>query len=349
MKKVNNLNILREFPLPTPREILAEMPLTTEITEHIFDARSTAEAILQRKDKRIMVICGPCSIDSLPAALEYAMHLKRLQEKVADKMYVIMRAYFEKPRTTVGWKGLVYDPDLDQSYNIEKGLRMARKLLIQLAEMGLPAATEFLEPIIPQYFADLITWASIGARTSESQTHRQLASGLSMPIGFKNSTDGQIPVAIDAIRTACARHSFLGVINDGRTGIFSTRGNPNGHVVLRGGVHAPNYTSEYIAFTKELMRRQKLNVQSIVIDCSHANSLKNPANQPKVLNDIVSQINSGETAISGVMLESYIKQGRQDINADHGKMIPGLSLTDACLGWQETEKTIMDAYNTLKF
>ncbi len=349
MKKVNNLNILREFPLPTPREILAEMPLTTEITEHIFDARSTAEAILQRKDKRIMVICGPCSIDSLPAALEYAMHLKRLQEKVADKMYVIMRAYFEKPRTTVGWKGLVYDPDLDQSYNIEKGLRMARKLLIQLAEMGLPAATEFLEPIIPQYFADLITWASIGARTSESQTHRQLASGLSMPIGFKNSTDGQIPVAIDAIRTACARHSFLGVINDGRTGIFSTRGNPNGHVVLRGGVHAPNYTSEYIAFTKELMRRQKLNVQSIVIDCSHANSLKNPANQPKVLNDIVSQINSGETAISGVMLESYIKQGRQDINADHGKMIPGLSLTDACLGWQETEKTIMDAYNALKF
>lgn len=226
---------------------------------------------------------------------------------------------------------------------------MARKLLIQLAEMGLPAATEFLEPIIPQYFADLITWASIGARTSESQTHRQLASGLSMPIGFKNSTDGQIPVAIDAIRTACARHSFLGVINDGRTGIFSTRGNPNGHVVLRGGVHAPNYTSEYIAFTKELMRRQKLNVQSIVIDCSHANSLKNPANQPKVLNDIVSQINSGETAISGVMLESYIKQGRQDINADHGKMIPGLSLTDACLGWQETEKTIMDAYNALKF
>ena len=349
MKKVNNLNILREFPLPTPREILAEMPLTTEITEHIFDARSTAEAILQRKDKRIMVICGPCSIDSLPAALEYAMHLKRLQEKVADKMYVIMRAYFEKPRTTVGWKGLVYDPDLDQSYNIEKGLRMARKLLIQLAEMGLPAATEFLEPIIPQYFADLITWASIGARTSESQTHRQLASGLSMPIGFKNSTDGQIPVAIDAIRTACARHSFLGVINDGRTGIFSTRGNPNGHVVLRGGVHAPNYTSEYIAFTKELMRRQKLNVQSIVIDCSHANSLKNPANQPKVLNDIVSQINSGETAISGVMLESYIKQGRQDINADHGQMIPGLSLTDACLGWQETEKTIMDAYNALKF
>ncbi len=348
MKKVSNLNIAGEFPLPTPREILAELPLTTELTEHVYEARMTTENILKRKDKRILMICGPCSIDSIPAAMEYAAHLKKLQEKVADKMFVIMRTYFEKPRTTVGWKGLVYDPDLDSSFNIEKGLRLARKLLIQVAELRLPAATEFLEPIIPQYFADLITWASIGARTSESQTHRQLASGLSMPVGFKNATDGQIAVAIDAVKTASAQHSFLGVINDGRTGVFSTKGNSACHVVLRGGSMGTNYTSEHIAFTKELMRRKKLETPSIVIDCSHANSGKKPENQPKVLNDIVAQINAGENAISGVMLESYIKQGRQDINVDRGKMIPGLSLTDGCLGWAETEKTILEAYDALK-
>ena len=348
MKKVSNINIIREFPLPTPREVLAELPLTTEITEHIYAARRTTEDILTRRDKRILMICGPCSIDSIPAAMEYALHLKQLQAKVQDKMFVIMRSYFEKPRTTVGWKGLIYDPDLDQSFNIEKGLRLARKLLIQLAELELPAATEILEPIIPQYVADLITWASIGARTSESQTHRQLASGLSMPVGFKNSTDGAVSVAVDAIKAASACHSFLGVINDGRTGVFSTKGNPYSHIVLRGGLHAPNYTSEHIAFAKELMRRQAVATPAVVIDCSHANSSKKPENQPKVLRDVVAQINAGETAIAGVMLESYIKQGNQPINSDHGKMIPGLSLTDACLGWQETEATIMEAYNNLK-
>ena len=348
MKKVSNVNIVREFPLPTPREILAELPLTTEITEHIYAARTTTENILARRDKRILMICGPCSIDSIPAAMEYAMHLKQLQAKVQDKMFVIMRSYFEKPRTTVGWKGLIYDPDLDQSFNLEKGLRLARKLLIQLAEMEMPAATEILEPIIPQYVADLISWASIGARTSESQTHRQLASGLSMPVGFKNSTDGAVSVAVDAIKAASASHSFLGVINDGRTGVFSTKGNPYSHIVLRGGLHAPNYTSEHIAFAKELMRRQKVATPAIVIDCSHANSSKKPENQPKVLKDVVAQINAGEQSIAGVMLESYIKQGNQPINADHGKMIPGLSLTDACLGWQETEATIMEAYENLK-
>ncbi len=348
MKKVSNLNIAQECPLPTPREILADLPLTTELTEHVFAARAITESILKRKDKRILVICGPCSIDSIPAAMEYAAHLKKLQDKVSDKLYIIMRTYFEKPRTTVGWKGFAYDPDLDETFNIEKGLRQARKLLIHVAEMGLPAATEFLEPIIPQYFADLITWAAIGARTSESQTHRQLASGLSMPVGFKNLTDGKIDAAIDAIKAANARHSFIGVINDGRTGIFSTKGNPGGHVVLRGGSNGQNYTSEHIAYTKELLRRQKIQIPSIVVDCSHANSAKKPENQPKVFKDIVNQINAGETAISGVMLESYIKQGRQDINVDRGKMIPGLSVTDGCLGWAETEQAIMDAYNTLK-
>lgn len=348
MKKISNVNIVREYPLPTPYEILSELPLSSDLTEHIFSARRQVEEIIARRDKRILVICGPCSIDSIPAAMEYAMRLKPLQRKVADKMFLVMRSYFEKPRTTVGWKGLVYDPDLDQSFNVEKGLRLARKLLIQLAELGIPAATEFLEPIIPQYFADLISWASIGARTSESQTHRQLASGLSMPIGFKNSTDGSVSVAVDAVRTALAKHSFLGVINDGRTGVFSTKGNPYCHVVLRGGMHAPNYMSEHIAYTKELMRREGV-TPSVVVDCSHANSQRNPANQPKILNNIVAQINAGETAISGVMLESYIKQGRQDIIPDRGKMIPGLSITDPCLGWAETEDAVLEAFNALKF
>jgi len=348
MKQVYNVNIEGQYPLPTPREILSELPLSSEITDFVFRSRREAEAILKREDRRIMLICGPCSIDSLPAAMEYAARLKGLQEKVKDKMMVIMRTYFEKPRTTIGWKGFAYDPDQDESFNIEKGLRQARKLLIQIAEMGLPTGTEMLSAIIPQYFSDLITWASVGARTSESQTHRQLASGLSMPVGFKNSTDGSIATAVDAIKTAAAQHSFLGVINDGRTGVFRTKGNPYCHVVLRGGQHQPNYTSEYVAFAKELMRRRKLNTQSLIIDCSHANSQKNPANQPKVLNDIIGQINNGETAISGIMLESYIKQGRQEIAADRGKMIPGLSITDPCLGWQETETAVLDAYNAMK-
>lgn len=348
MKKVYNVNIEAEYPLPTPREILSELPLTSEMTDFVFQARGETAAILKREDKRILMICGPCSIDSIPAATEYAFRLRQLQEKVGDKMMLIMRTYFEKPRTTIGWKGLAYDPDLDESFNIEKGLRLARKLLIQLAEMKLPTGTEMLSAIIPQYFADLITWASVGARTSESQTHRQLASGLSMPVGFKNSTDGSIATAVDAIKTAAAQHSFLGVINDGRTGVFRTKGNPLCHVILRGAMHMPNYTSEYVAFAKELLRRRKIDTPSIIIDCSHGNSQKNPQNQPKVLSDIVGQINSGESAISGVMLESYIKPGRQEIVSDKGKMIPGLSITDACLGWQETEKTILDAYETLR-
>lgn len=346
MKKVYNVNIERESPLPTPHEIRSELPMTAAATESIYHARHAVERIIQRKDKRMLVICGPCSIDSIPAALEYAAGLKSIQQEVSSKLMLIMRTYFEKPRTTVGWKGMIYDPDLDQSFNIEKGLRLARKLLQDLADMELPAATEFLDPIIPQYFADLITWASIGARTSESQIHRQLCSGLSMPVGFKNATDGSIAVAIDAIKTAAARHSFLGVINDGRTGVFSTKGNKFGHLVLRGGIHATNYGSENIAFARELMRKQGL-IPSVVIDCSHANSMRQPLNQLNVLRDIAGQINAGEKAISGVMIESYIKTGRQDIADQKGKMIPGLSVTDPCLGWLETKQAVLDLFHSL--
>jgi len=345
MKKVDNINIVSETPLPTPDEIRMELPVTAEIAENVWQFRQTVGSIVTGKDPRILMICGPCSIDSIPAAMEYAMHLRSLQEKVSDRMFLVMRAYFEKPRTTIGWKGLVYDPDLDRSFHIEKGLRLSRKLLLNLAEMGIPAATEFLEPIIPQYTADLISWASIGARTSESQTHRQMASGLSMPVGFKNSTDGSIGVAVDAIRTASARHSFLGVINDGRTGVFSTRGNPYCHLILRGGVHEPNYTSEYIAFSRELMIREKL-FPSIVVDCSHANSQRNPLKQGEILHNVAEQIIAGQDAIRGVMLESYMKTGRQ--NMDKGAIIPGLSITDPCLGWPETESLILETAEMLR-
>jgi len=343
--KVNNLNIEKQYPLPTPQEILEELPTTFVSEDTVFRFRQAVENIILRKDPRILVITGPCSIDSIPAALEYASVLRNLQNKVASKMQLVMRTYFEKPRTTIGWKGMIYDPDMNQSFNIEKGVRMARKLLLEVTRMELPAATEFLEPIIPQYYADLISWAAIGARTVESQTHRQLASGLSMPVGFKNATDGSINVAVEAIQTARAKHSFLGVINDGRTGVFQTRGNRNCHVILRGGQHLPNYSSENVAYAVELMKRLKL-TPSVMIDCSHANSLRDPLMQPKILMNAVEQIRNGQSAICGVMLESYLKTGKQDISTK-GKIFPGISVTDACLGWKETEEAILAAYEQL--
>ena len=297
----------------------------------------------------VILICIHTERSSVPNTSAsrkiYASALKSLQKKVESKMMLMMRTYFEKPRTTLGWKGMIYDPDLNQSFNIEKGVRLARKLLLEITDMELPAATEFLEPIIPQYIADLISWAAIGARTVESQTHRQLASGLSMPVGLKNATDGSINVAVEAIQTARAKHSFLGVINDGRTGVFQTRGNRNCHVVLRGGQHLPNYSSENVAYTVELLRRLKL-TPSVMIDCSHANSMRNPLMQPKIMMDVVNQIRNGQSAICGVMLESYLKTGRQDITSQ-GKIFPGISVTDACLGWKETEEAILNAFEQL--
>lgn len=346
MKEVHNINIIHEFPLPIPMEIRAELPITPNISEFIWKSRETVRNIINHKDKRILLLCGPCSIDSVPAAIEYATLFRSIRDEVSDVFFPVMRAYFEKPRTTIGWKGMVYDPDLDTSFRIEKGLRLTRKLLLELASLSLPVATEVLEPIIPQYIADLISWASIGARTSESQTHRQLASGLSMPVGFKNSTDGSIPVAVDAIRTASASHSFLGVIDDGRTGVFQTRGNPDCHLVLRGGMNSPNYQAEHIAFARELMRREKVN-PAIVVDCSHANSRRQPDKQGVVMRDVLTQFKNGESAIRGVMLESYIKMGSQPI-AKKGQMIPGLSVTDPCLGWPETRDLILESAEFLR-
>ena len=345
MKKVYNINIEAQHPLPTPQEIHTELPLTPVMEDFVETSRHRIEEIIRRRDKRILVVTGPCSIDNADAALDYADRLKKLQEKVEEKFMLVMRTYFEKPRTTIGWKGLVYDPDLDKTFNIEKGLRLSRKILLAMAERKLPAATEFLDPIIPQYLSDLISWAAIGARTTESQTHRQLVSGLSMPVGFKNATDGSIHIAIDAIKTAAAKHSFLGVINDGRTGVFHTKGNKNCNVILRGSSNATNYTSEYIAFTEELMRKSGL-IPSIIVDCSHGNSMRQPTNQPAVFKDIVKQLNDGATSIAGVMLESYLKTGKQSMT-DRNSLTYGLSITDGCLGWEETEDLILEAFDTL--
>ena len=345
MKRVYNVNIEAQHPLPTPQEIHAELPLRPEMEDFVARSRETIENIIHRRDRRLLVVAGPCSIDNYDAAIDYADRLKTLAKKVESKFVLVMRTYFEKPRTTIGWKGMVYDPDLDKTFNIEKGLRLSRKLLLAMAEKEIPTATEFLDPIIPQYLSDLISWAAIGARTTESQTHRQLVSGLSMPVGFKNATDGSIHIAIDAIKTASAKHSFLGVINDGRTGVFHTKGNRNCNIILRGSATATNYGSEYIAFTEELMRKSGLE-PSIIIDCSHGNSLRNPLNQPAAFRDVIGQVKNGAAAIAGVMLESYLKTGKQPMKS-RAELTYGLSITDGCLGWDETEALILEQYAAL--
>ena len=345
MKRVYNVNIEAQHPLPTPQEIHAELPLRPEMEDFVARSRETIENIIHRRDRRLLVVAGPCSIDNYDAAIDYADRLKTLAKKVESKFVLVMRTYFEKPRTTIGWKGMVYDPDLDKTFNIEKGLRLSRKLLLAMAEKEIPTATEFLDPIIPQYLSDLISWAAIGARTTESQTHRQLVSGLSMPVGFKNATDGSIHIAIDAIKTASAKHSFLGVINDGRTGVFHTKGNRNCNIILRGSATATNYGSEYIAFTEELMRKSGME-PSIIIDCSHGNSLRNPLNQPVAFRDVIGQVKNGATAIAGVMLESYLKTGKQPMKS-RAELTYGLSITDGCLGWDETEALILEQYAAL--
>ena len=346
---MNNLtfdvNIESSYTIPTPAEIHAELPLSAEQADKVCSFREAVRNIVTRKDPRILVIAGPCSVDDPAAAEEYAERLALLSEKVADKMLLVMRTYFEKPRTTLGWKGFVYDPFLDNTFNMEKGLRESRKLLLKLVDLSLPSATEFLDPLIPQYLSDLISWAAIGARTVESQTHRQLASGLSMPVGFKNATDGAISVAVDAILTAKSRHSFLGISNDGRTGVFSTKGNHFCHVVLRGSSQTPNYGSENVAYTVELMRKQNL-IPSIVVDCSHGNSRKDPLKQEAVLKDVTEQIAAGQKALSGVMLESYLKTGKQRVE-EKTAATAGLSVTDGCLGWEETSAIILEAFKHL--
>ncbi|MEG1979970.1 MAG: 3-deoxy-7-phosphoheptulonate synthase [Victivallaceae bacterium] len=344
MLRSNNVNILNRSALLPPGELIAQLPLSFDGASKVVEARNTVNAILDGSCRKKMIIVGPCSIHDPASALEYAARLERLSAQVSDKFLLIMRAYFEKPRTTIGWKGLIYDPDINGAYDIDKGLFIARKLLLQIVDHGLPVATEMLDPIIAQYIADTVTWAAIGARTTESQTHRQLASGLSMAVGFKNATDGSFQTAIDAINTAKAEHSFIGVMENGQVGIFRTRGNKYCHLVLRGGEH-PNYEAEYIAFLKVAMRKAALR-PNIVVDCSHANSHKNYRLQGKVFENVIDQIVAGEEDIVGTMLESYLLEGSQKIVP--GKMAPDVSITDGCIGWEETESLILSAYEKLK-
>ncbi len=333
----NNVNIASRSVLSSPGAIRSELPLSLDAVIKVMEARQEICDILDGKSRRLMMIVGPCSIHDPDAAIEYAERLRQLSEEVRDQVLLVMRVYFEKPRTTVGWKGLIYDPDLNKSYNIEKGIFIARKLMLRIIDLGLPVATEMLDPIIAQYIADAVAWSAIGARTTEAQTHRQLGSGLSMPVGFKNATDGSFQTAIDAISTARSEHSFIGVLEDGHVGVFRTRGNPYAHIVLRGGSQ-PNYGPEHIAFLKVALRKARLN-PAIVIDCSHANSGKNYKNQHIALSDVLDQIADGETALSGVMLESNLLPGAQKIVAGT-KPAPGVSITDSCIGWDETAELI---------
>ena len=341
----NNINISSRTPLISPKAIKSELPLSLDAVAKVVEARQEIRDILDGKSKKLMMIVGPCSIHNREAALKYARKLNELRQKVGDKIFIVMRVYFEKPRTTVGWKGMIYDPDINGSYNIEKGIFVARKLLLEIVDMGLPVGTEMLDLIIPQYVADAVSWAAIGARTTESQTHRQLASGLSMPVGFKNATDGNVQIAVDAIHTANSEHSFIGVTEEGKIGVFRTSGNSYGHIVLRGG-NQPNYSAEYIAFLKVVLDKAKIK-SGIIVDCSHANSGKVHTKQGVALKDVVEQIKAGEDRIAGVMLESNLKPGSQKIIIGE-KPDPEVSITDACIGWDETEDLILSAYEELK-
>jgi len=346
-ERTNNVNVISQDLLLTPAEIKSRLPITPRAEEFVLQSRETLQRILDRQDPRLFVIVGPCSIHDLRAARDYAQRLKQLAAAVADTLFIVMRVYFEKPRTTVGWKGLINDPYMDDSFHIEEGLQMARGLLLELAEMGVPAGTEALDPISPQYFSDLITWYAIGARTTESQTHREMASGLSAPVGFKNNTDGSLDVAINAMLSVSRPHSFLGINHDGQCAIVRTKGNRYGHVVLRGGGGKPNYDSVTVALCEKALATKKVST-NLVIDCSHDNSNKDPGLQPLVLNDGVHQILEGNQSLVGFMLESNINYGKQPIPADLSQLQYGVSVTDGCIDWATTDKVLLEARDKLK-
>jgi 3-deoxy-7-phosphoheptulonate synthase len=346
MRQTQNLNVLSIVPIVPPRVIQSEVPLTLDSVDTVVAGREGVGRILRGEDKRFLVVVGPCSIHDEPAAFDYAARLRELSDKVSDRLMVVMRVYFEKPRTTVGWKGLINDPHLDGTFDMNAGLRRARAILVKINEAGLPAGTEMLDPITPQYMADLVSWASIGARTTESQTHRQMASGLSMPIGFKNGTDGSIQTAVDAMVAARNRHTFLGVDDNGAACVVHTKGNPLGHIILRGGRSGPNYDEESIAETTEMMEKAGL-APRIMVDCSHANSSKDYARQEIVCRDVVRQVRAGNRALVGVMLESNLCEGNQKLSDDPQKLRYGVSITDPCIGWEKTEELLRFMHDAL--
>jgi 3-deoxy-7-phosphoheptulonate synthase len=342
MPTTRDINVAGFAPLPAPAEIHRRLPITEAVAQHVLAARQAIERVLDGEDHRLLVIVGPCSIHDETAALEYAGRLRELADELRDDLLVAMRVYFEKPRTTVGWKGLIYDPHLDGSRDLATGLFRAREVLLRVNELGLPAATEFLDPFVPQYIADLVSWAAIGARTAESQTHRQMASGLSMPVGFKNGTGGSTQLAVDAVLAARTSHSFMGIDYDGRSCVVTTRGNGAGHVVLRGGSNGANYHADDVARVCAQLHRAGL-PERLIIDCSHANSGKDHRRQALVLRDLLAQRAAGDGRIIGCMLESHLSEGNQVHTDDPSTLRYGVSITDACIGWEETAALLREA------
>lgn len=346
MVQTNNLNVLEVSPIIAPQDMKQVFPLTVDGATFVSECRNTIKAILDGDDKRLMVVIGPCSIHDPKAAIEYAERLSKLAKELDDKLFIIMRVYFEKPRTTVGWKGLINDPDMDGSHKISKGLGMARQLFCAITDMELPIACEMLDPITPQYLSDMISWGAIGARTTESQTHREMASGLSFPVGFKNGTDGGLKIATDAMAAACRPHSFLGINYEGRSSIVQTAGNPNVHIVLRGGNDSPNYFPEDIEKTVQLLKKNDL-PPAIMVDCSHANSYKDHNRQSEVLDNIAEQMCVQPGVIKGVMIESNLEAGNQSIPDNLSELKYGVSVTDKCVDWKTTEKMLKDTHQKL--
>ncbi len=339
---IDNVNVAAFDTMPTPAEIQARLPLSAKAAKTVTHGRNLLRKIIDRKDHRLFVVVGPCSIHDPVAGMDYARRLKKLADEVGDTLQIIMRVYFEKPRTTVGWKGYINDPFMDDSFQVNVGMEKARQFLLDVNELGLPAGTEALDPYGPQYYGDLITWTAIGARTTESQTHREMSSGLSTPVGFKNATSGDLTVATNAILSASNPHSFLGLNSEGRVAIVRTKGNAYGHVVLRGGDGKPNYDTVSVTVAEQAMAKAKLPA-NIVVDCSHANSSKKPELQPLVMADVVNQIRNGNKSLLGVMIESNIEAGNQSIPADLSQLKYGCSVTDGCVGWETTEQMIRDA------
>lgn len=345
--RIHNVNVASQTLLSTPVALRDAVRASDDTFARVAESRRVIQNILDRKDHRLMIVVGPCSIHDPKAAMEYAHRLRELADKVGDTLYLVMRVYFEKPRTTVGWKGLINDPHLDDSFDIEAGLTLGRTLLRDILDLGLPTATEALDPISPQYLQDLISWSAIGARTTESQTHREMASGLSSAVGFKNGTDGGLEVAVNAMKSTSNPHRFLGINSDGKVSVFETRGNRYGHVVLRGGSAGPNYDSVHITLCEQALEKAGL-ASNIMVDCSHANSEKKPELQPLVANNVANQIAEGNQSIIGLMLESHLHAGNQAIPADLSQLAYGVSVTDGCIDWQTTEASLIEMADKLR-
>ncbi len=345
-KELTNVNVRGNVLLSTPDQIRSELPMSQESLQTVLNGREVIQNILDDKDPRLFVVIGPCSIHDVKAAMEYATRLKKLADEVKDTMLLVMRVYFEKPRTTVGWKGLINDPYLDDSFKIEDGLKISRKLLLDVTKMGLPTATEALDPITPQYLSELISWSAIGARTTESQTHREMASGLSTPVGFKNGTDGNIQVAINAMQSALKPHHFLGIDSTGRISVFMTKGNAYSHIVLRGADKGSNYDAQSLRACEESLTKSGLR-RKIMVDCSHGNSNKDHKNQPAVFDSCVEQRAAGNKSICGMMVESHLHEGSQPIPPNLKDLKYGVSVTDKCINWETTEDLIRRGHRTL--